>query len=114
MLPLSAERTRPLGTKTQLRSLELQQTTVSREPGGYLQETYHEVSVLSSGHFVVKDTRVGSADVGLEAAVEHADLTPVKVEGLDVLVADTGSKFGLLKRHTDGSHGRLRGQTGHA
>lgn len=83
----------PLGTKTKLRSLELQ------------------VGVLSTGHLVVKDTRIGGSDVGLEGGVEDSDLRPVGVESLDVLVRDTGAETGLLESGNDGSHGGLRGET---
>lgn len=84
----------PLGTQTKLGGLELQ------------------VGVLTTGHLVVKDTRVGSADVGLEALVELPDLSPVLVERLDVLVRDTSTQTGLLESTADGTHGRLRGETG--
>ena len=63
---------------------------------------------------MLEDTGVGSLDVGLEAAVEHADLAPVTVEGLDVVVANTGTKLGLFKSSADSTHGRLRGQARHA
>jgi hypothetical protein len=84
----------PLRTQTQLGSLELQ------------------IGVLSTRHLVVKDTRVRSADIGLEALVKHSDLGPVRVEGLNVFVRDTRAETGLLERDTDGTHGGLRGETG--
>ncbi len=40
---------------------------------------YHEVGILSTWHLVIEDTRVGSPDVGLKAAVQHTNLTPVQV-----------------------------------
>lgn len=42
--------------------------------------THHEVGILSSRHLVVEDTGIGCTNVGLETAVEHADLTPVQVQ----------------------------------
>ena len=63
---------------------------------------------------MVEDGRVGSADVGLEAAVEHADLAPVQVQRLDISITDTSSKTSLLKSRGDGAHGWLRGKAGHA
>lgn len=84
----------PLGTQTKLGSLELQ------------------VRVLTTGHLVVKDTRIGSADIGLEALVELSDLGPILVERLDVLVRDTSTQTGLLESTADGTHGRLRCETG--
>jgi hypothetical protein len=65
-----------------------------------------------SGHFVVKDTRVGSSDVGLEALVQLSNLRPIGVESLDVLVRDTSTQSGLLKSGTDGTHSGLRCKTG--
>ena len=75
--------------------------------------TYHEVGVLTTGHLMVEHTRVGRTDVRLEALVQDTDLAPVEVERLDVRVADTSAEVGLLERRADGSHGRLRGETGH-
>lgn len=92
----------------------------------------HQVGVLSSGHLVVEDTRVGAVggrvsrktarlkrkdsplDVGVKAAVERANGRPVEVEGLDVLVRDTSSEVGLLESRADGTHRRLRSHTRHA
>lgn len=84
----------PLGTETQLRGLELQ------------------VGVLSTGHFVVKDTRVGSSDIRFKGSVEDSNLGPVLVEGLDVFVRDTCAEASLFQGRDDSTHGRLRGQTG--
>lgn len=61
-----------------------------------------------------EDGRVGCADVSFEAAVHHADLSPVQVESLDVFVTDTGTEVVLLQSSADGTHSRLRGETGHA
>lgn len=60
-----------------------------------------------------EDTGIGSADVGLEAAVKLPDLRPVRVQSLDVGVTDTSSELRLLQRHADRTHGGLRGQPGH-
>jgi hypothetical protein len=62
---------------------------------------------------VVKDTRVGALDVGVEARVERADGRPVEVERLDVLVRDTSAHVGLLEGGADGSHRGLRGHSRH-
>lgn len=70
-----------------------------------------EVGVLSSGHLMVEDTRVGRSDVGLEALVELSDLGPVLVETLNVLVRDSGTEVGLLERGADGTHGGLGRQS---
>lgn len=79
-----------------------------------LAATYHKVGVLATGHLMVENTRVGGADVGLEATVQDTDLTPVEVEGLDVGVADTSTELGLLKSRANCTHRRLGGQTRHA
>lgn len=76
--------------------------------------TYHQVSVLSSRHLVVEDTGIGRADVGLETAVEKADLGPVEVQCLDISVAYARSQRGLFKSTADGTHWWLGGQSGHA
>lgn len=60
-----------------------------------------------------EDGRVGCADISFEAAVHHPDLSPVQVESLDVFVTDTGTKVVLLQSSADGTHSRLRGETGH-
>ena len=52
--------------------------------------------------------------VRLEATVQHPDLTPVEIEGLDISVSDSGSQAGLFKCSRNSTHGGLRGQTGHA
>ena len=62
---------------------------------------------------MIEDTRVCGANVGLEAGVEHTDLTPVKVESLNILISDTSAETGLLKSRANGSHWWLRGETGH-
>lgn len=63
---------------------------------------------------MLEDGRVGCADVGLEAAVHHPDLSPVQVESLDVVVADTSAEVVLLQSSADSTHSWLRGETGHA
>ena len=63
---------------------------------------------------MVEDGGIGGTDVGLEAAVEHADLAPVQVQCLDIGIADASAKAGLLKSRGNGTHGRLRGETRHA
>lgn len=40
---------------------------------------------------MIKDAGVRGSDVGFEAAVQHTDLTPVKVESLDIVVANAGA-----------------------
>lgn len=44
-----------------------------------------------------KHARVRSPDIGLEAAVKHAYLGPVKVEGLYISIANACAKASLLK-----------------
>ena len=63
---------------------------------------------------MIEDTGVGRAYVRLEAAVERADLSPVRVERLNVVVANPGAQVALLKRAADGTHGRLVRKTRHA
>ena len=62
---------------------------------------------------MIEDTRVCGANVGLEAGVEHTDLTPVKVECLDIGIANASPETGLLQRSADRTHGRLRSQSRH-
>lgn len=62
---------------------------------------------------MVENGRVRGANVGLETAVEQANLAPIAVESLDIVVADTSSEVGLFESHADGTHGRLGGKTGH-
>jgi hypothetical protein len=81
---------------------------------GTPEATHHKVGILSSGHLMVKHTRVGRANVGLETAIQQSDLAPVLVQRLYVVVADTSSEVSLLERHAHCTHGRLRGQTRHA
>ena len=61
-----------------------------------------------------KHARVGCPDVCFEAGIEHANLRPVKVEGLYIGIANTSAKTGLFKGQGHGTHGRLRCQTRHA
>jgi 3-oxoacyl-[acyl-carrier-protein] synthase III len=56
---------------------------------------------------MVEDTGVRRPDIGFEAAVQHANLTPIKVKGLDILVTDTCSHGSLLESHANCTHGRL-------
>ena len=63
---------------------------------------------------MVEHARVRGTNIRLETAVEHAHLTPVQVERLDVGVTNTGSHARLLEGCTNGTHGRLRSQSGHA
>lgn len=70
--------------------------------------SYHEICVLSSWHLMIEDTRVRCTDISLEAAVKHANLTPVRVQCLNISIADTRAQFCLLERRTDRSHRRLR------
>ena len=63
---------------------------------------------------MVEYTRVRSTDISLKAAIEHANLAPVKVQSLDVSISDTSAKTSLLKSRSDGTHGWLGGETGHA
>lgn len=63
---------------------------------------------------MIEDTGIGGPDIGFEAAIEHANLTPVEVEGLDILIANTCSQGSLFQSHAHGSHRWLRSQTRHA
>jgi hypothetical protein len=63
---------------------------------------------------MVENTGIRCPYVRLEATVQHPDLTPVEIEGLNISVSNSGSEAGLLKCSRDGTHGGLRGQTGHA
>jgi hypothetical protein len=63
---------------------------------------------------VIEDTGVRCPNVGVEAAVEDTDLTPVCVESLDVVVTNARSKGCLLEGHAHGTHRRLGGGSGHA
>jgi hypothetical protein len=67
-----------------------------------------------TGHSVLEDTRVGGADVSVEALVKLTDVRPVKVERGNVLLTDAGSEVGLLESGANGTHRRLGGHTGHA
>ena len=75
---------------------------------------HHKIGVLSSRHLVVKYAGIRGADVGLKAAVEHADLAPIQIQCLDISISNARAQSGLLKGHTNSTHRRLRGQTGHA
>lgn len=44
-----------------------------------------------------KHTGVRCPNVGFEAAIEHANLRPIKVEGLYVGIANARAKTSLLK-----------------
>lgn len=63
---------------------------------------------------MVEDTRVRGPNVGLEAAVQDANLAPVQVKSLDISVLDASAELGLLESGANGTHRGLRGQTGHA
>jgi len=63
---------------------------------------------------MLENTRIGGANVGLEAAVQLSNLRPVQIKGLDISISDTGAKSGLLQGRANSSHRRLRGETGHA
>lgn len=63
---------------------------------------------------MLEHTRIGSPNVGLEAAVQLSNLGPVQVKGLDISVSDTSAESGLLQGHANSTHRRLRGETGHA
>jgi hypothetical protein len=63
---------------------------------------------------MVEHTGIRCPYVRLEATVQHPDLTPVEVEGLDISVSNSGSEASLFERSGDGTHGGLRCQTGHA
>lgn len=116
ILGLGTKPTRPLGAKTELRRLELQHApnVSGYELRMHLNDTYHQVRVLSTRHLVVEDTRVGRADIRLETSVQHANLRPVHVQSLDVLIADTGPKARLLESTADSTHWWLRGEARHA
>lgn len=53
---------------------------------------------------MVENTGVRRPYVRLEAAVEHPDLTPVEVEGLDIRISNSSSETGLFERSRDGTH----------
>lgn len=59
--------------------------------------TYHQVRILTTRHLVGKHAGVGGPNVGFEAGIEHANLRPVKVEGLYIGIANTRAKIGLVK-----------------
>ena len=63
---------------------------------------------------MVENAGIRRPYVRLETAVHHPDLTPVEVEGLDIVVSNSSTEAGLFERTCNGTHGRLRGQTRHA
>jgi hypothetical protein len=58
------------------------------------------------------DLRVRSGQSSLEARVDETELSPVGVDGTDVLNVELGIAVGSLQRSKDGSNGRLGGHTG--
>lgn len=63
---------------------------------------------------MIEDSRISATNVGLEAPIQNAALGPVKVERLDVLMANPGTEVGLLESGANGTHSGLRGETRHA
>jgi len=75
---------------------------------------HHEISILPTWHLMVKDTGVRCPNIGLEATVQYANLGPVRIERLNIVITDPRSHICLFQSHTHGAHGGLRGQPRHA
>ena len=91
--------TRPLSTQAKLRCLELMRPEQSKRivENAIKGRTYHQVRILATRHLVSKHAGVGCPNVGFKAGIEHANLRPVKVEGLYIGIANTRAKTGLFK-----------------
>jgi len=75
--------------------------------------SHHQVRILPAWHLMVENTGVRRPYVCLETTVQHPDLAPVEVKGLDITVSDPSSKASLLECSRDSTHGGLRGQARH-